>query len=54
MRELVDNEVGDVSGAGFWADVGYVVGKLAAMGTEMQQSIDSSGNEMLGAMSQGA
>ena len=54
MRELRWNEVETVSGAGFWEDLGYVVGKLTAMGTEMQQSIDSSGNEMLGAMSQGA
>lgn len=54
MRELRWSEIEAVSGAGFWEHLGYVVGKLTAMGTEMQQHIDSTENEMLGGMSQGA
>jgi len=54
MRELKAEEIEAVPGAGFFADVGYAIGKLAAWGAKMQQHIDSTGNEMLGAMSQGA
>lgn len=54
MRELDIREIEFVSGAGFFTDIGYAIGKLAAWGAKMQQHIDSTGNEMLGAMSQGA
>lgn len=54
MRDLNSHEIAQVMGAGFWSDVGYAIGKLAAMGAKMQQHIDSLDDPMLGAMSQGA
>ena len=54
MRDLIVTEIECVSGAGFWADVGKALGFLHGSATQMQEKIDSSGNIMLGAMSQGA
>jgi len=54
MRELSHQELEQVCGGAFWGDVGYALGKLAAMGAKMQQHIDSLDNPMLGAISQGA
>ena len=54
MNELSAIEIEAVSGAGFFSDLGEVVGTAWGMGTAMQMSIDEIGNPMLGAMSSGA
>lgn len=54
MQELNCDEILDVSGAGFWASVGYALGFAAGAGTATQQSINGMDNMMLSAMSYGA
>lgn len=54
MQELNFVEVEEVSGAGFWADVGYALGFATGAGAATQQKIDAMDNSMLGAMQYGA
>lgn len=54
IRELNNQEIIEVSGAGFWYDVFYAVGVATGAGAATQQSIDSMDNPMLGAMQYGA
>ena len=54
IRELSNQEIMEVSGAGFWYDVFYAVGVAVGAGAATQESIDSIDNSMLGAMQYGA
>lgn len=54
IRELNDQEVSEVTGAGFWYDVAYAIGVAMGAGAATQQSIDDMENPMLGAMQYGA
>ncbi len=54
MRELDNNEISNVNGAGFFYDVMYAIGAAMGAGAKNQKEIDKIGNEMLGAMQYGA
>jgi hypothetical protein len=54
IRELNNEEVSNVSGAGFWYDLGRAVGTAMGAGAATQQHIDKLADPMLGAMQYGA
>jgi hypothetical protein len=54
IQQLTLEEVDQVSGGGFFAALGYVLGYATALGAATQQAIDRMDNPMLGAMQYGA
>lgn len=54
MQEINVAEIEQISGAGFYEDLGSVVGRWYARATLMQQRINAMDDTMLGAMQYGA
>lgn len=54
MQQLTMYEIDEVSGAGFFADIGYILGFTVGAGAKTQKRIESYDNYMLSAMQYGA
>jgi hypothetical protein len=54
MQELTLDEMDQVGGGSLAADLGSLLGTLFGSGAATQQSINSSGNEVLSALQYGA